>query len=205
MEYEKLKNAVETITMTENMKHRIIKNCEREILNLSNETIMKTKKNTFFRKPAVSFTTLLICMSLSITAIAATGRVQGYFQDIIDYRGAVIGTSYEQATDEISVSADINNDEMIITVNFLNPQEMPYSELERLGIATYQIVDANGKMVKEGAIKSMEIVDGQAVINLQIANLDGGSYKLIITEFVGEKKADQPLKIKGNWECSFSK
>ena len=32
-----------------------------------------------------------------------------------------------------------------------------------------------------------------------------GSYTLLVTAFVSEKKADQPLKISGSWECAFTK
>ena len=36
-------------------------------------------------------------------------------------------------------------------------------------------------------------------------NLPDEQYKLVINEFAGSKKADQPLPIKGTWECSFVK
>ena len=206
MDYEKLKSAAETITMPEEVKRRIVRNCKTQILNSRKEIVMKTNKNnTFIRKPAAVFVAVALCLSLSVTALAATGVLQGFFQDIIDYRGAVVGTSYEQATDEISMDVTVNGDELTVMATFANPQMAPYSEAEKLGIAAYQVVDANGKVVAEGAAESTEIVNGQAAVNIKLDGIDRGSYKLIVTAFVTEKKADQPLNISGAWECAFTK
>lgn len=206
MDYEKLKSAAETITMPEEVKRRIIKNCKTQISNSRKEIIMKTNKNnTFFRKPAAVFVAVALCLSLSVTALAATGVLQGFFQDITDYRGAVVGTSYEQAADEIAMNVTVNGDELTVLATFADPQMVPYVYAERLGIAAYSIVDTNGKVVKEGAAESIEVVNGQAAVSIQLDGIDSGSYKLIVTAFVSEKKADQPLNINGNWECAFTK
>ena len=206
MDYEKLKSAAETITMPEEVKRRIIKNCKTQISNSRKEIIMKTNKNnTFFRKPAAVFVAVALCLSLSVTALAATGVLQGFFQDITDYRGAVVGTSYEHAADEIAMNVTVNGDELTVLATFADPQMVPYVYAERLGIAAYSIVDTNGKVVKEGAAESIAVVNGQAAVSIQLDGIDSGSYKLIVTAFVSEKKADQPLNINGNWECAFTK
>lgn len=206
MDYEKLKSAAETITMPEEVKRRIIKNCKTQISNSRKEIIMKTNKNnTFFRKPAAVFVAVALCLSLSVTALAAKGVLQGFFQDITDYRGAVVGTSYEHAADEIAMNVTVNGDELTVLATFADPQMVPYVYAERLGIAAYSIVDTNGKVVKEGAAESIEVVNGQAAVSIQLDGIDSGSYKLIVTAFVSEKKADQPLNINGNWECAFTK
>ena len=206
MDYEKLKSAAETITMPDEMKRRIVRNCKTQILNSRKEIVMKNNKiNTFIRKPAAVFVAVAICLSLSVTALAATGVLKGFFRDITNWQGAVVGTSYEQATDEIGMSVTVNGDELTILATFAAPQMFPYREAEKLGIAAYSIVDANGKVVKEGAAESIEIVNGQAAINIQLDDIDNGSYKLLVTAFVSEKKADQPLSINGNWECAFTK
>lgn len=206
MDYEKLKSAAETITMPEEVKRRIIKNCKTQISNSRKEIIMKTNKNnTFFRKPAAVFVAVALCLSLSVTALAAKGVLQGFFQDITDYRGAVVGTSYEHAADEIAMNVTVNGDELTVLATFADPQMVPYVYAERLGIAAYSIVDTNGKVVKEGAAESIAVVNGQAAVSIQLDGIDSGSYKLIVTAFVSEKKADQPLNINGNWECAFTK
>jgi len=206
MDYEKLKTTAETITMPEEMKRRIVRNCKAEISNSRKETIMKTNKNTaFVGKPAAVLAAVVICLSLSVAALAATGATQGFFQDITNWSGAVIGTSYEQATDEIDMTVTVNGNELTALATFADPRMIPYKYAEKLGIAAFQIVDENDKVVKEGAAEAAEIANGQAAISIQLDGIDNGNYKLIVTAFVSEKKADQPLNINGNWECAFTK
>ena len=205
MEFENLKSAAKEITMPEEMKRRIAHNCK-QIEKTTEEHNMNNRKNTsFFRKPAAVFAALAVCLSLSLTALAATGVLQGFFRDITNYSGAIVGTCYEQATDEIKMDVTVNGDELTVMVSFANPQMAPYVYAEQLGIAQYRIVDVNGKEVKEGSAGSAEVVNGQASVNIELDGISNGSYKLIVTAFVSEKKADQPLNINGNWECEFTK
>lgn len=206
MEFENLKSAAQEITMPEEMKRRIAHNCKKQIVNTMEEHTMNNRKNnSFFRKPAAVFAVLAVCLSLSVTALAATGVLQGFFRDITNYSGAIIGTSYEQASDEINMDVTVNGDEMTVRATFADPQMAPYVYAERLGIAQYRIVDGNGKIVKEGSVESTEVINGQAAVSINLNDVDDGSYRLIVTAFVSEKKADQPLNINGNWECEFSK
>ena len=207
MKYEALKTAAETITMPEEMKRRIARTCQTQIQTSRKEIRMKSNQNnTMLRKPAVLVASLAICLSLSVTALAATGVLGGFFRDITDFRGAVVGTSYQQATDEIGVNVTVQDDTLTVHTVFTNPQTAPYSEAEKLGIAAYQIVDADDKVVKNGTdTEFVEPVNGQADIRIPLDGIQGGSYKLVITTFVTEKKADQDLNISGHWECAFMK
>lgn len=205
MEFENLKSAAQEITMPEEMKRRIVHNCK-QIETTMEEHNMNNRKNTsFFRKPAAVFAALAVCLSLSVTALAATGVLQGFFRDITNRSSAIVGTSYEQATDEIIMDVTVNGDELTVMVSFANPQMAPYVYAEQLGIAQYRIVDVNGKEIKDGSAGSAEVVNGQASVNIELDGISNGSYKLIVTAFVSEKKADQPLNINGNWECEFTK
>lgn len=206
MEFENLKSAAQEITMPEEMKRRIAHNCKNQLVNTMEEHTMKNRKNnSFFKKPAAVFAALAVCLSISVTALAATGTLRGFFRDITNWQGAVVGTSYEQATDEIDVNVSGNGEELTVLATFVDPQIFPYREVEMLGIAEYCIVDTNGKTVSEGAAESVEVVNGCAAVSIQLDDLDNGSYRLMISAFVGEKKAEQPLNINGNWECEFSK
>ena len=84
-----------------------------------------------------------------------------------------------------------------------NPQQKPYDEAEQLGIASYQILDSQGTLVKEGSAPAAQVVSGQAAIPLETEGLAPGQYLLNITAFVAEKKADQPLTISGCWQASL--
>ena len=206
MEFGNLKSAAQEITMPEEMKRRIAHNCK-QIETTMEEHNMNNRKNTsFFRKPAAVFAALAVCLSLSVTALAATGVLQGFFRDITNHSGAIVGTSYEQATDEIDMDITVDGDELTVLATFMDPNKFPYRESQLLGIADYRIMDAEGNVVQEGATdKFTPVANGQASIVLELNELATGSYKLIVTAFVSEKKADQPLNISGTWECEFSK
>ena len=206
MEFGNLKSAAQEITMPEEMKRRIAHNCK-QIETTMEEHNMNNRKNTsFFRKPAAVFVALAVCLSLSVTALAATGVLQGFFRDITNHSGAIVGTSYEQATDEIDMDITVDGDELTVLATFVDPNKFPYRESQLLGIADYRIMDAEGNVVQEGATdKFTPVANGQASIVLELNELATGSYKLIVTAFVSEKKADQPLNISGTWECEFSK
>jgi len=202
MDYEKPKSAAETITMTGEVKRRIVRNCRAQILNSGKETVMK---KIHFRKLAVIAAVLVVCLSLTVAAMAVPSTRKGFFRDITDWRGAVVGTSYEQATDEINMSVTVNGNELAVRATFSIPQEFPYRAAEKLGIAAYRIVDGNGRTVKEGTAESTKVANGQTVILIPMEGIDSGDYKLIVTAFVTEKKAEQPLNLNGYWEAVFTK
>ena len=75
-----------------------------------------------------------------------------------------------------------------------------YEGLEKYNISVFPlnvIVDGEGD-------DFVEIVNGKAVMTVSLGGIDNGDYKLLISSFVGAKKADQPLKISGDWICEFS-
>lgn len=207
MEFENLQYAAKRITMPEEMKRRIARNCKKQIVNTMEEYTMNNRKcNSIFRKPAAVFAIVAVCLSLSATALAATGVLQGFFRDITDFTGAIVGTSYEQATDEIDMDATANGDELTVLATFAEPDKFPYREAELLGIAEYKIINADGKVIKEGATdQSAPVENGYAAIVINVNDIESGSYKLVVNAFVSEKKADQPLTINGIWECVFTK
>ena len=62
------------------------------------------------------------------------------------------------------------------------------------------------QVVVEGIKTDMiELVKGKATILLAGEQLPSGTYTLAVTQLVTEKKADAPLVITGEWECTFSK
>ena len=205
MDYKMLKETAGQITMPPKAKQRVTRKV-RQLQAKENPVEHKNRSNLFFTKPAVAFAVLAICLSLSITAMAHTGIQQGFFRDIKNWCGAIVGTSYGQADDEISVSATVNGDTLTALAVFSVPQKFPYREAEKLGIAAYRIVDAAGNVIKEGiGPGSSPIANGQAAINIPLDGMEGGSYTLIVSAFVTEKKADQPLTINGTWACDFTK
>ncbi len=225
---KKLAEKVKEIEMPEEMQARILRNCNLEMnekrmgRDIMDKTINKEEernnvktgikmKTGFSRKLVVTVASLTLCVCVAgITTLAATGKLEGYFKDIKRWDGAVVGTSYEQATDEVEVKVIDVADTLTLEVIMVNPNVAPYRELEQLGIGSYHIVDGKGKVVEESktagkAVESAEVVDGRAIVNVPLENILNGEYQLIISELVGSKKADQPLGMHGTWECEFTK
>ena len=117
----------------------------------------------------------------------------------------MVGTEYVQATDEIDVIAVAEQGTLTITATFLTSATAPYSEEESLRVGSYQIIDGFGDVVVEGEGNDFgDIIDGKAVMTLSLEDIDHGDYTLLISSFVGSKKADQDLEISGYWECDFT-
>ncbi len=204
MDENKLKNKICEIEIPTEMQERILKNC---YMKMEDKTMSKNTAKNFFRKPMVAVASLALCVCLTgVTALAATGKLEGFFKDITSWNGAVVGTSYEQATDEIEVSVVSVTDELTIEATMVEPKEAPYSVLETLGVNSYKITDVTGKViVKGGTSEAVEIANGQVSLSIPLEDVADGEYKLIVNSFVGGAKADQPLVISGNWECTFTK
>ena len=97
MEKNELEKKVKEIKMPKEMQERIIRTCYKEM----EENTMKK----CFKKPMVAVATVALGLCLTgITALASTGKLEGFFKDIIRWDGAVIGTSYEQATEEVELN-----------------------------------------------------------------------------------------------------
>ena len=199
MDCEKLKNAVKKIEMSDEMKARVIKNCQLK----TEENIMKRNKTNSLSKKPILAAAAALCLCFALAA--AAGSRCGFFKDIKNWKGAVVGTQYEQASDEIEVTVISEGKELTVCASMLNPASAPYSELETLGIDGYQITDASGDVVVDGERTDFfEISDGEAKVKIPLDGISDGEYKLLITAFIGGKKADQPLRISGSWECAFS-
>ncbi len=170
---------------------------------------MKNNKTAkIFRKPAAAAAAIVLCISLTgVTAMAAaTGTLQGFFKDIFDWNGAVVGTTYEQASDEIELSGIVVTDQLMVELVMLYPEKIPYSEFELLGIQSYKIVDANNNVIAEGDDSAVgKVADGKTSVEINLEHVPSGDYKLVVTELTGQKKAEQPLVLKGYWECGFRK
>lgn len=204
MDYEKLKNSVKKIEMSDEMRARIISNCQSKTFYEAEEiTINKSKTNGWFKKPVSVAAVVSLCLCFTVAAAAAS--YFGFFKNITNRYGAVVGTQYEQASDEIEVTVVTDENKITVCAVMVYPAVAPYSELETFGIESYEIIDMSGKVIVEGERTELyELINGKSEITIPLDNVSSGEYKLVITAFVGDAKADQPLPINGTWECAFS-
>ena len=199
MVYKELKKSVEEIKMSDEMKNRIIKNCYSQLSN-EEEYVMK-KTNVRFKKMLPLVAVLVVCV-ISVGAVVAN-HLRG-FNDVTKGT-AVVGTVYDEAKEMVKLDAEVK-DNLIVSAEFVEFNKPPYIEIDVMDINSYEIIDNSGKVVKEGTAKSTsEFENGKVSFEVPLDNVAAGEYKLVINEFVGSKKADQPLPIKGTWECPFVK
>lgn len=206
MEMQHLAEKIKEIKMPDEMQERIIRRCN-QTSNLEMENRIMKKANTFFKKPIAVAASFVLCLCVTgVSVMAATGQLKGFFKDVKDWRGAVVGTAYEQATDELEVTVEDVSEDITIFVTMVNPDKAPYFTFQEMGVEAYEILDATGNVVLKGEATAMaEITDGKTTIIVPAKELGAGAYKLVIHSFVGGSKAEQPLPMSGNWECEFSR
>lgn len=141
-------------------------------------------------------------MALGGTVWASTS--EGFFQDIFNWKGSIIGTSYENSTDEVIINASDTGTTLTISIQFVDPQKEPYSLIDTIRIKSFDILDESGRTVfQKQESNPGEITAGTAEIALGDLDLSPGNYSIAISELEAEKKAEQPLGIHGTWSCIF--
>lgn len=199
MDFHSIKGAVESINMPDEMSRRITNNCRNIAAQTKENDEMKENKR-IIRRPMVAVAVIALCVCLCVSAFAMSGS----FRDIKRLDGAVIGTAYENAHNEIDISAHTDGNALLVKAELLLADEFPYREFEQFEIGSYKIVNASGKTILNGQSEAVELNGSLVEISLPLAAIEEGNYKLIITSFVGSKKADQPLSVTGHWECDFT-
>jgi len=144
-------------------------------------------------------------LTVAVCGVAGLAAIKGgYFSDEKNIFGAVTGTRYEQATEEISVSAQTNGIYVDISIELLNIGEAPYCYLETLAIGEYSLTDDSGATTDiDLAEIQAAISDGKAVVSVPVSSLNDGRYSLEITQLIAGKKADADLIITGRWDVGF--
>ncbi|MBE6008080.1 MAG: hypothetical protein E7235_02650 [Lachnospiraceae bacterium] len=190
MDNADIKKTVMDIRLTEEASERIINDCH---------SIIKAKKQK--PKPVLRRVIVVAAVLAALSVSAVASVKSGNFKDVFGWNGAITGTIYENATEEISVTAAIEEGKLIISVK--TEDKAPYIYFEELGISDMVIEDEGGKEVLNADGIITDISEGRAVFKIDTDNVEIGNCKIIIKEFTGYKKADQPLPVKGFWETDI--
>ncbi len=145
---------------------------------------------------------------------AIGSATKGFFKDITGWNGAVIGTEYIQATEEIemeviAVTTEQGDTKLSFELTFTEKEQVPWNCTEEIAFGSYKIVDAVGKNIVVVENTPMQeqtanVNDGMAQIDIVVEKLEENTeYTIVIESLYGIKKADAPLKITGNWEYNF--
>lgn len=197
----KLKKSVEEIKMTDETKQRIIndirlKTTDKEENNMKNSNIR-------FKRTAVIAAVIAIC-AFSVGA-GVIHHLRG-FADVTK-NGAVVDTVFYEDTEMIELEAEVCDD-LVVTANMLDYQNAPYLYLEQIESMYYYIcnIENPDAILEKGRVSSTsDFENGKVSFAVPLENIPEGEYILVAEEFVGTKKADRPLPIRGKWTCSFIK
>lgn len=183
---------------------------ETEINKLEEKNMIKNKKITWLKRASTIAAVVTIC---AVTVVSA-GAIKGMFKDVKRWDGAVIGTEYINATNDIKMNVTEMNDEAVtLNITFENPSEAPFAFIQEFAVTEYKILDMNNKEVLEvnstieNSVKG-KVEDGKILVNLPTKDVKvniNESYLLVIDTIYGLSKADQPLKITGNWKCEIKR
>lgn len=128
----------------------------------------------------------------------------GFFRDKTNIQGAVTGQTYENATDEIEVKSEYSGGTLHITLNLLKYDSVPYSVLDEIEPYSFSLICLSDNSEEEIQFSPAKINGNTAEITVDFSAEPDTEYKLSVGSFLGTKKADQPLEIKGHWETFFS-
>ena len=131
----------------------------------------------------------------------------GFFRDKTNMVGTVTGVTYENATAEIGVSAVYADDNVNVTLDLLKANVPPYTEIEtiRLYGKNMTLTGASCEIDCTGFdTEPANIITDKATLVIPTGTLQAGTYQLTLNAFTGEKKADAPLDILGNWNVEFT-
>ncbi len=189
----------------------------KEIKNMEENAMSKPKNRSIMKRTVAIAAVLALCI-ITATMTPLANSIRGFFKDIIGFDGAITGTQYENATNDIKVDVlklTSGNGNVIIPLDltFENPAEAPFPYIQEVAIAEYKILNSNNKQIVKSKLSAEDsekgtVNNGRVSVNLTISDIDmasGEEYTIIIEKMYGLSKADAPLHITGLWECKFTK
>ncbi len=159
---------------------------------------------------------ILGCAAMVCLPTAARS-LKGYFQDVLRWDGAVTGLMYQEGADEITICVvDTVSENGTLTlplqIQLPDTEEPPFGPryIRRITLGDYRITDASGREIcsssgrQDSASGILEEHKALAGLLLEREKFTSGHYVLEITSVYALQKAEQPLEIKGHWECPFA-
>ena len=180
-----------------------------EINKVEGKNMSKPKNIIWLKRASTVAAVVTIC---AVTVVSACA-IKGMFKDVTRWDGAVVGTEYVNATNDIEMSINATKDECIsLDISFENPNEAPFAFIQEVAITDYKVLDNNDKEVLEvnstveNGIKGI-VENGRILVKLPTNDklTSNQDYKIVINTVYGLAKAEQPLKITGTWECEFTR
>ena len=138
-------------------------------------------------------------------AAVLAGARRGQFVDIFRWDRAVVGTAYECAEGEITLTPAYEDGVLAVELSFADPELLPFREIETVRLSGCRIEGGDGSVRSlEELSAAAEVKDGRALLLLPVQGLPAGRYRFAAETLEGGKKADAPLIIRGSWEADFT-
>lgn len=169
-----------------------------------------------FLRVAAASAVLMAGIMVCVSTPAVAEPIKGYFHDIMRWDGAVVGLVYENATNEIQIDAGkaVSEDgRTVLPLSFtlLDQTKEPYRRaMEEIALGDYRVLDPSGNeaIAASGQQEEIGSLEGGRASLVQTFDapelLAAGKYTLVIESVYGLKKAEQPLRLEGHWECVFT-
>ena len=203
-----IEEKLDAIEIPENLHER----CVAGAMKAKSEMEERNMNKNQIKKTVAAAAVALVCVFAVGSTTFADG-IKGMFKDIVRFDGAVTGSEYVNATDEVRVTASevtVTDTEVFVPVEitFLNPEAAPFKYIEWVEVDAFEILNDDGEVVvsEEEVNVVCSVKDGCANLSLSVEAeklVAGETYTLVIESFEGCKKADAPLAVKGEWECTF--
>lgn len=122
------------------------------IENARSEIKWGNKMNKYLKRIAGVAAAVVLSIGLIATNPTLANTIQGFFKDITNWHGAVTGTEYEQATEEIDIKisnifTESNKVSLPMEVTFENSDKAPFNAIEALTLGDFKIVDSSGNEI----------------------------------------------------------
>ena len=215
MRISELENKLRKHAETTNSVMQAPFDLKEEIKNMEERTMSKPKITTK-RTLAIAAVLALCLVTVCMTPLA--NSIRGFFSDIIRFDGAITGTQYENATNDIKVdvlevTSENGNVIIPLELSFENPTEAPFPYIQEVAVSEYKIVDSNNKEIIKTKVSAEDgekgtINNGKVLVNLSLNDTklkSGEEYTIVIEKMYGLAKADAPLHITGTWKCNFTR
>jgi len=173
----------------------------------------KQKEDKKHMKKIVAAAAVVLVCVLAVGNTTLADGIKGMFKDITRFDGAVTGSEYVNATDEVTITVEevtASETEVFVPIEiaFLNAEALPFREIELVEVDAFEILNADDEVVvsENDANVVCSVNAGCANLSLRVeaGKLNVGEiYTLVLESFEGLKKADAPLPVKGEWKCAF--
>ncbi|HCQ90505.1 MAG TPA: hypothetical protein DIU45_13185 [Clostridium sp.] len=129
------------------------------IQKASSEIKGENKMNKYIKRVAGLAAALVLSIGLiAVNNSTLANSIKGFFKDITSWNGAITGSEYVQATEEIDIKVsnsivESNKVLLPIEVTLKNINEAPFNVIEALTIGKFKIIDSSDNEINNGEIQ----------------------------------------------------